>query len=252
MEAGSHSDILGVRLQVQPAAKRPGGVLERGQDLGGPHPSPHHPQGFGISFPFPEQRGGCSRMLPGDWGGIFSQGGDTDGSRIGTVIPGATPMLILLLSRLFLGSPRCSWEAEAALPVARPDPHGWHWGQSAWPGKHQNYGRHWDHGRQFLGSIPSTPSSYLVGAEAGGPAPEIGGGHGDAEFQDGEGEQHDGNPIPCELQDGQNPISTRQEHPGGGIPHRAAFCGSPFLSLCIPSSKASIPPFLWLVDASRG
>lgn len=182
----------------------------KGEGFGGPPPSTHHPREFGISSPFPEQRGRCSRMLPGDWGGMFSQGGDTAGSRMGTVTPGAIPVLVLLLSRLFLGSPRCSWEAEAALPVARPDPHEWHWGQSAWPGKNRDYGRHWDHGRQLLGATPAatTPSSYLVGAEAGGPAPEIGGGHGDAEFQDGEDEQHDGNPIPCELQDGENPIST--------------------------------------------
>lgn len=63
MEAGSHSDILGVRLQVQPAAKRPGGVLERGRIWGDLTPaptthrdlgSPSHSQSRGVDAP------GCS------------------------------------------------------------------------------------------------------------------------------------------------------------------------------------------------
>lgn len=55
------------------------------------------------------------------------------------------------------------------------------------------------------------PVPYLVGAETGGPAPEISSGHGDAELQDGEDEQHDRNPVPCELQDRESPISSTHE-----------------------------------------
>lgn len=62
------------------------------------------------------------------------------------------------------------------------------------------------------------PLPYLVGAEASGPAPEISGGHSDAELQNGEDEQHNGNPVPCELHGGENPVSNTQEEetPQGG------------------------------------
>lgn len=58
------------------------------------------------------------------------------------------------------------------------------------------------------------PLPYLVRAEAGGPAPKVGGGHGDAELQDGEDEQDDGDAVPCELHGGKNKpqnISSAQE-----------------------------------------
>lgn len=111
---------------------------KRGRIWGDPSPPPAPATRRGLGSPPHSQSGGLDApgILPGDWGGMFSQGGDTDGSGMGAVILGAIPIPIQLLSRIFLGSPRCSWEAEAALPVAQPDPPGWHWGRSAWPGKH--------------------------------------------------------------------------------------------------------------------